>query len=52
MTATRRGVSATGVANAVTTAMTGDAASSILQQGRLITVRVLLPAVGGDGESG
>jgi hydrophobe/amphiphile efflux-1 (HAE1) family protein len=41
--AARFGVSATDVANTVTTAMTGDAASSILQQGRLITVRVLLP---------
>jgi CzcA family heavy metal efflux pump len=42
--ASRFGVTATDVANTVTTAMTGDAASSILQQGRLITVRVLLPA--------
>ena len=41
--ASRLGVNATDVANAVTTAMTGDAASAILQQGRLITVRVLLP---------
>ncbi len=41
--AARFGVTATDVANNVTTAMTGDAASSILQQGRLITVRVLLP---------
>jgi len=41
--AARFGVSATDIANTVTTAMTGDAASSILQQGRLITVRVLLP---------
>jgi multidrug efflux pump subunit AcrB len=41
--AARFGVTATDVANTVTTAMTGDAASSILQQGRLITVRVLLP---------
>jgi multidrug efflux pump subunit AcrB len=41
--AARLGVSATDVANAVTTALTGDAASSILQQGRLITVRVVLP---------
>jgi multidrug efflux pump subunit AcrB len=41
--AARLGVSATDVANAVTTAMSGDAASSILQQGRLITVRVVLP---------
>ncbi|MEP6921632.1 MAG: efflux RND transporter permease subunit [bacterium] len=42
--ASRFGVTASDVANTVTTAMTGDAASSILQQGRLITVRVLLPA--------
>jgi multidrug efflux pump subunit AcrB len=42
--AARFGVTATDVANTVTTAMTGDAASSILQQGRLITVRVVLPA--------
>ncbi|HEV7799077.1 MAG TPA: efflux RND transporter permease subunit [Pyrinomonadaceae bacterium] len=41
--AARFGVTATDVANTVTTAMSGDAASSILQQGRLITVRVLLP---------
>jgi multidrug efflux pump subunit AcrB len=41
--ASRFGVSATDIANTVTTAMTGDAASSILQQGRLVTVRVLLP---------
>ncbi|MBA2339915.1 MAG: efflux RND transporter permease subunit [Pyrinomonadaceae bacterium] len=41
--AARFGVTATDVANTVTTAMTGDAASSILQQGRLVTVRVLLP---------
>lgn len=41
--AARFGVTATDVANTVTTAMTGDAASSILQQGRLITVRVLMP---------
>jgi hydrophobe/amphiphile efflux-1 (HAE1) family protein len=37
------GVTATDVANTVTTAMSGDAASSILQQGRLITVRVIFP---------
>ncbi len=37
------GVSATDIANAVTIAMTGDAASTILQQGKLITVRVGLP---------
>lgn len=42
--AARFGVTATDVANTVTTAMTGDAASTILQQGRLITVRVTLPA--------
>ncbi|MDQ6652415.1 MAG: efflux RND transporter permease subunit, partial [Acidobacteriota bacterium] len=42
--AARFGVNATDIANTVTTAMTGDAASSILQQGRLITVRVMLPA--------
>jgi multidrug efflux pump subunit AcrB len=41
--AARFGVTATDVANAVTTAMTGDAASSILQQGRLIAVRVTMP---------
>jgi len=41
--AARLGVSATDVANAVTTALTGDAASSILRQGRLITVRAVLP---------
>jgi hydrophobe/amphiphile efflux-1 (HAE1) family protein len=41
--AARFGVTATDIANTVTTAMTGDPASSILQQGRLITVRVLLP---------
>jgi hydrophobe/amphiphile efflux-1 (HAE1) family protein len=37
------GVTATDVANTVTTAMSGDAASTILQQGRLITVRVIFP---------
>ena len=41
--AARLGVSATDVASAVTTALTGEAASSILQRGRLITVRVVLP---------
>jgi CzcA family heavy metal efflux pump len=41
--ASRFGVTATDIANAATTAMTGDAASSILQQDRLITVRVLFP---------
>jgi CzcA family heavy metal efflux pump len=41
--AARFGVNATDIANTVTTAMTGDAASTILQQGRLITVRVVLP---------
>ncbi|HSB12516.1 MAG TPA: efflux RND transporter permease subunit [Blastocatellia bacterium] len=37
------GVTATDVANTVTTAMTGDASSVILQQDRLISVRVVLP---------
>jgi multidrug efflux pump subunit AcrB len=37
------GVNATDVANTVTTAMTGDASSVILQQDRLIGVRVVLP---------
>src|SRR5258705_4110662 len=32
------------IANTVTTAMSGDTASSILQQDRLITVRVIFPA--------
>ncbi len=41
--AARLGVTATDVANTVTTAMSGDAASSILQQGRLIVVRVIFP---------
>ncbi len=38
------GVNATDVANTATTAMSGDAASAILQQDRLITVRVVFPA--------
>ncbi len=42
--ASRFGVTATDVAGTVTTAMSGDAASSILQQDRLITVRVIFPA--------
>jgi multidrug efflux pump subunit AcrB len=37
------GVNTTDVANTVTTGMTGDATSVILQQGRLIGVRVVLP---------
>jgi len=41
--ASRFGVTATDVANTITTAMSGDAASSILQQGRLIAVRVIFP---------
>ena len=41
--AARFGVNASDVAAAVSTAMTGDAASAILQQGKLITVRVSLP---------
>ena len=42
--ASRFGVTAADVANTITTAMSGDAASSILQQDRLITVRVIFPA--------
>ncbi|MBV9958010.1 MAG: efflux RND transporter permease subunit, partial [Acidobacteria bacterium] len=38
------GVTASDVAAAVTTAMSGDTSSSILQQGRLINVRVIFPA--------
>jgi CzcA family heavy metal efflux pump len=41
--AARLGVTATDVANTITTAMTGDAASSIIQQDRLIAVRVIFP---------
>src|SRR5882724_7456415 len=41
--AARLGVTANDIANTVTTAMSGDAASSILQQGRLINVRVIFP---------
>lgn len=41
--AARFGVSATDIADTVTTAMTGDASSTILQQDRLISVRVILP---------
>ncbi len=41
--AARFGVSATDVANTVTTAMSGDASSTILQQDRLISVRVIFP---------
>ncbi len=41
--AARFGVNANDVANTVTTAMTGDASSAILQQGRPIPVRVVLP---------
>jgi multidrug efflux pump subunit AcrB len=41
--ASRFGVSATDIANTATTAMSGDAASSILQQDRLIKVRVIFP---------
>jgi CzcA family heavy metal efflux pump len=37
------GVNATDVANTVTTAMSGDASSTILQQDRLIAVRVIFP---------
>ena len=41
--ASRFGVTASDIANTVTTAMSGDAASSILQQDRLIAVRVIFP---------
>ena len=41
--AAQLGVTATDVANTVTTAMTGDATSAVLQQDRLISVRVVLP---------
>ncbi|MFL6274535.1 MAG: efflux RND transporter permease subunit, partial [Blastocatellia bacterium] len=41
--AAQLGVTATDIAGTVATAMTGDPSSAILQQGRLITVRVLLP---------
>jgi len=41
--AARFGVTASDIATTVTTAMTGDPASSILQQGHLIVVRVVLP---------
>ncbi|MEA2173596.1 MAG: hypothetical protein QOD00_1188 [Blastocatellia bacterium] len=41
--AARFGVTATDIANTVTTAMSGDVASSILQGGRLINVRVIFP---------
>jgi CzcA family heavy metal efflux pump len=42
--ASQFGVTANDVAATVTTAMTGDAASSILQQDRLIKVRVIFPS--------
>lgn len=41
--AARFGVTANDIADTVTTAMTGEAASAILQQGHLVTVRVVLP---------
>lgn len=41
--AARFGVTANEIAATVTTAMTGEPASSILQQGHLVTVRVVLP---------
>jgi multidrug efflux pump subunit AcrB len=43
MRAALLGVNATDVANTVTTAMTGTVTSAILQQDRLINVRVVLP---------
>ncbi|MDQ3919683.1 MAG: efflux RND transporter permease subunit [Acidobacteriota bacterium] len=42
--AARFGVTAKDIADTVTTAMSGDASSSLLQQGRLINVRVIFPA--------
>ena len=42
--ASQFGVNANEIAGTITTAMTGDAASSILQQDRLIKVRVTFPA--------
>ncbi len=42
--ASRFGVTANDIATTVTTAMSGDEASSILQQDRLIKVRVIFPA--------
>lgn len=42
--ASQFGVTANDVAATITTAMTGDASSSILQQDRLIKVRVIFPA--------
>jgi CzcA family heavy metal efflux pump len=42
--ASQFGVTANDVAASITTAMSGDAASSILQQDRLIRVRVIFPA--------
>lgn len=41
--AARFGVTPNDIANTVTTAMTGDATSAILEKGRLVAVRVLLP---------
>ena len=41
--ASQLGVTASDIARTVETAMTGDATSAILQQGRLISVRVVLP---------
>lgn len=41
--AARFGVTPNDIANTVTIAMSGDASSSILEQGRLVAVRVLLP---------
>ena len=41
--AAQLGVTAADVASTVTTAMSGDTSSSILQQGRLINVRVIFP---------
>ena len=42
--AAQLGVSAADVASTVTTAMSGDTSTNILQQGRLINVRIIFPA--------
>jgi len=42
--ASQFGVTANDIAGTITTAMSGEAASSLLQQDRLITVRVIFPA--------
>src|SRR5690606_3323605 len=41
--AAKLGVDATEVANAITIAMSGDAATNVLQQDRVLPVRVIMP---------